>query len=174
MKVHTAQFVLRLPRDMNELVTELFNVSRKTLKKEGRHKPVVITLFDAGKDYVAYYHVLERDEGESKHVPSIEPIIRKEMPDAFIMVSESVVELTKKDSRGRFVPGPANKQGDALFLMFRSRTATRLVYQVFRRKYVNGKVKVRMGYMREMDEAPYMPGHGNLAEIELCRPSYIG
>jgi hypothetical protein len=68
---------------------------------------------------------------------------------------------------------------DAIVIQQRSaqRTAMNLSKgrsnQVFTRKCVNGKVKVRMGYMREMDEAPYMPGHGNLAEIELSGPSYI-
>lgn len=152
----------------------MFEASTKMLRKVGSHKTTVITLFDNGeKQYAAHYHVLEPDPGEGLDVPSIAPVLRKEMPDAFLFVSESVVELTSKNPQGRNVPGPADQQGPALFLVFHSRTDNRLLYQVFDRKMVKGKVRIHLGYKFQDDKAPTMPGLGNLAELNL-RPSYIG
>lgn len=173
MQVHTAPFVLRLPRSTDELVSAMFTAATKMLKRAGTHKTTVITLFDGGNDYVGHYHVLEPDPGEGDDVPSIAPVLRKEMPDAFMMVSESVVQLTGKDSHGRSVSGPSDQQGPALFLVFHSKTADRLLYQVFSRKMVKGKVEVRLGYKFQDDKAPTMPGLGNLVGLDF-RPSYIG
>lgn len=170
MQVHTAPMILKLPRNTDRLVNAMFDASRRMLKKAGGHSPTVITLFGAGEDYIAHYHVLERGLDEGPDVPSIAPIIRKELPDGFMMISEAVVEVKDKNTKKL---GPANQQGDALFLVLHSKTANILMYQIFTRKIVNGRVQVKMGYKFRDDRPPLMPGLGNLAELNTSQPSYI-
>ena len=167
MKVYTAQYMMHVPRDPDELVGKLFADARKVLTSVANHRPTLITFFESGSEYVAHYHVLVPEAGDTA-VPSVKPIIDKEQCDAFAMISLSEIQVSGNKQ--------GHPEGSARFLVFHSNTADRMVYQVYDvvGKTKKGKPRIRMGESFKTEKAIDLLGFGNLAQARMQKPSYFG
>lgn len=168
MRVFSSQYELELPRDPDELVTQLFDQARKVLIEAKNHRPTVITLFAADTDhYRAHYHVLVPDR-KGEEMLSVKPIIDAEKPDAFAMISLSEVKVSGKR-------GKAHPEGAALFLVFHSNQVDRMQYETYTASFgEDGKPNIKMGKMFKTDRGIDLLGFGNLSDFRLDRPSYLG
>ncbi len=168
MKVYTAQYMIHVPRDPDVLVEALFSNARMVLKQAANHRPTLITFFESGSDYVAHYHVLVPEAGD-KEMPSVKPIIDKEQCDAFAMISLSEIQVTGNKE--------GHPEGSALFLVFHSNTADRMMYETYSvvgKTKKKGKPIIKMGESFHTDKAIDLLGFGNLANTRLDKPSYLG
>ena len=168
MRVYTAPYVMHVPKDPDVLVDRLFDNARSVLTKVANHRPTLITLFESGSDYVAHYHVLVPDVGDAE-IPSVKPIIDREQCDAFAMISLSEVQVSGNKE--------GHPEGAALFLVFHSNAADRMVYQTYRIVGRKGKKRIpviKMGESFQTDKAIDLLGFGNLTQAKMNKPSYLG
>ncbi len=107
------------------------------------------------------------DPGDAD-IPSVRPIIDKEQCDAFAVISLAEVNVTGNKE--------GHPEGSALFLVFHRNGAERMMYQTYRivGKTRKGKPIIKMGESFKTDKAINLLGFGNLAQMKMKKPSYLG
>lgn len=170
MRIFTSKYSTEEPFDADELVGKLFGDARQILRTARNHRPTVVTLFKSAAGYVAHRHVIVADEGdEGKDVPSIKPIIDKEWPDAFAMISLIKAKVTGNKK--------GHPEGQSLFLVFHSNSENRMLYQTFTvapDKNKGALPVVKMGKLFKTDKAIDLLGFGDLGSYKLERLPYLG
>ncbi len=168
MRVYTAPYVMHVPKDPDELVEKLFGNARSVLRTVRNHRPTVVTLFKSASDYVAHYHVLVPDV-KDKGVPNIRLLIDREQCDAFVAISLSEIHVSGNKE--------GHPEGQSLFLVFHSNSASRVVYQTFTvapNKDQKGLPIIKMGKLFKTDKSINLLGFGDLESYRLARPPYLG